>query len=447
MTRLAILIFAASSVIYAVSPQGKSTMPDLTHGAELTRVALSVVQEGSFAHPFFSLPTGPTAHVAPAYVLVYALVAKLFGIGWAGAKVLWALNIGFLALQLALLPILSRRLGLGALPGVIAAALGAVVQPYAILPEWESQFTGALLVAVCVLTVSYFQKPRDWRHSILLGILWGAVILTNPVCVLLLLAWPHVAAIENSPEMMSRARQAMLVMVAGAALACLPWFIRNYQQFHAVFFIRDNLGLELSTSNNSCAGPTVLGNILSGCHKRTHPNANAALAAEIIDKGEVQFNRDQMRQAMGWIRSNPRAFAWLTARRFVRFWFPYLGNFRYSIPMGMLTILSFPGLMWMYRDHRRAALLFASTLFLYPLIHYLVQFEARYRYPIFWATLLPASYAVVKIIGWFGRASLPDTPAAMKESDPLPAEKYIWKIKMWCGRRDSNPYGLSATSS
>ena len=37
--------------------------------------------------------------------------------------VLWALNIGFLALQLALLPILSIRLRIGILPGLLAARL------------------------------------------------------------------------------------------------------------------------------------------------------------------------------------------------------------------------------------------------------------------------------------------------------------------------------------
>ena len=51
----------------------------------------------------------------------------------------------------------------------------------------------------------------------------------------------------------------------------------------------------------------------------------------------------------------------------------------------------------MYRKHRQAALLLASTLFLYPLVHYILQFEARYRYPIFWATFLPAAYAVLEI--------------------------------------------------
>src|SRR5258705_10897398 len=128
LTQLSVLIFAASFLAYAVSSQGRPTFFDLRHGAEITRVALTLAQQGDFAHPYFSLPTGPTAHTAPGYVLLFALVAKMFGIGWSGAAILWTLNVGFLALQLALLPVLSSRLGLGVLPGVIAAAFGAIIQ-------------------------------------------------------------------------------------------------------------------------------------------------------------------------------------------------------------------------------------------------------------------------------------------------------------------------------
>jgi hypothetical protein len=249
-----------------------------------------------------------------------------------------------------------------------------------------------------VLTVSYFKAPIDWQHSALLGVLWGIAILTNPECVLLLFAWSHIAASENSSVQLARARRAMIFVVAGAALACLPWFVRNYRQFHTVFFVRDNFGLELYTSNNSCAGPTIVQNIISGCHDQTHPNNNPALAAEIADEGEIRFNRDRLKEAKAWIASHPREFASLTLRRFLKFWFPGLSGLRYTIPTGMMTILSFVGLGLLYRNQRLAFNLLASTLFLYPLIHYLIQFEARYRYPIFWATFLPAAYALLEIV-------------------------------------------------
>ena len=415
LRRLALIIFAAGYFIYALSPQGAPLYSDLKGGAEVTNVALNMLQEGNFAHPFY-YSTGPTAHVAPAYVFVYVLVAKLFGIGWNGAMILWAANIGFLALQLALLPVISDRLGLGVLPGAIAAVFGAVVQPYRVLPQWESLFTGALLAVLCVLTLRHFRTPTDTRHSLLLGFLWGIAILTNPECVLLLFAWAHVAAMENAPGLLSRARRSMLVVLAGAALACLPWFIRNYQVFHSVFFVRDNFGVELYTSNNPCAAPTMRENFFSRCHLATHPYGNPYMDVDFVKRGEVGFNQEMMRRAVSWISSNPRAFAWLTARRLVHFWFPYLGSYRYAIPMGVLTVLSFSGLFWMYREHRQAAWLFASTLLLYPLVHYMVQFEARYRYPILWATLLPASFVIGKLLDW-PRKSGSDRTHAVTDND------------------------------
>jgi hypothetical protein len=128
-----------------------------------------------------------------------------------------------------------------------------------------------------------------------------------------------------------------------------------------------------------------------------------------------------LRRALSWISSNPRGFSWLTARRFVRFWFPYLGSYRYSIPMGILTIFSLAGLARMFQENRRAAFLFISTLAVYPLVHYLIQFEARYRYPIFWATLLPAAYAILKLTGWSGREGATPVNARKEDRDMAPA--------------------------
>ena len=135
----------------------------------------------------------------------------------------------------------------------------------------------------------------------------------------------------------------------------------------------------------------------------------------MIDKGEVRFNQERLQQALNWISSNPRAFASLTGRRFVKFWFPYLASLRYAIPTGILTIFSFAGLAMLFRsssqNNRRAAWMLASTLLLYPLVHYFVQFEARYRYPIFWATFLPAAYAMLEFIYWLRGALQVSTSA------------------------------------
>src|SRR5258708_32162730 len=123
VAQVAWIVFFSTLLVYGASSQGRRYLPDLNHGAEITRIGVTLATEGSFAHPYESLPTGPTAHAAPAYVFLIAAIAKVFGIGLAGAVVLWALNLCFLAAQLALLPVLSDRLGLGAWPGILAAAL------------------------------------------------------------------------------------------------------------------------------------------------------------------------------------------------------------------------------------------------------------------------------------------------------------------------------------
>ena len=398
--QLAIFIFLIG-LIYAASPQGRPSFFALKPDGEILRVALTLAGQGDFAHPYNSLPTGPTAHAAPAYVFLMALIAKVFGVGFAGAMTLWLLNVFFLSLQLGLLPVLSDTMGIGLLPGALAALLGLVAQPYRVLPEWESLFTGALLIVLCILTLAYLKNVRDWKHSILLGGLWGVAVLANPECILLLVGWGGILAFNASRPTITEVRRTLVVIFAGAALTCLPWVIRNYQQFHSVFFIRDNFGLELYTSNNPCAGPTLLENILSGCHNKTHPNPNQNIAMEVVEKGEIRFNQERLRMALAWISANPKAFAVLTARRFLKFWFPYLTGLRYALPMGLLTVLSLVGLAMMFRSHRQSAWILSSTLLIYPFIHYVVQFEARYRYPIFWATLLPASYAVLQVIQRF----------------------------------------------
>ena len=418
LTRLTILIFAASFLIYAVSPQGRPLYLDLTHGAEITHVALTLVHQGDFAHPFFALPTGPTAHTAPGYVFLYALVAKLFGIGATGAVVLWGLNLGFLSLQLALLPLLSKRLGLGVAPGVLAAAFGVIVQPYRVLLEWEALFTGALLVVLCLLTLAYFQAPRDRGHSVLLGFLWGIAMLTNPECVLLLIAWPHIAAMENSPAVMRRARRAMIVALAGAALACLPWFVRNYRTFHSAFFIRDNFGRELFTSNNSCAHPTMLENFTSMPlpHASQHESGYRRRSRH-RRRSPIQSRHDETSHRLDRVKSSRVRFADVAA-----------------ICEVLVPVPQWPSLRGShgYTDHffvcrtcddvpktpPRRPCCWPPRYFSIPLVHYLVQFESRYRYPIFWATFLPCGIRrALEIIRMFRKSDQPHANA--EEADQL----------------------------
>src|SRR5258705_2048628 len=92
-THIALIIFSLSFAIYAFSPQGSPTAYNLQQAGEVARVSISVAERGTFTDPFYSLPTGFTAHVAPAYAFVYAAVAKLFGERSAGSRTLRLFHI------------------------------------------------------------------------------------------------------------------------------------------------------------------------------------------------------------------------------------------------------------------------------------------------------------------------------------------------------------------
>ena len=96
----------------------------------------------------------------------------------------------------------------------------------------------------------------------------------------------------------------------------------SYPVFHRFLLIRDNLGLELSVSNNYWARFGIRANIDTGCFDKFHPNANVAQARKVLELGEVKYNDMQLREALGWISSHPARFTKLSLMRFVAFWMP-----------------------------------------------------------------------------------------------------------------------------
>jgi hypothetical protein len=198
----------------------------------------------------------------------------------------------------------------------------------------------------------------------------------------------------------------VLVLVSGLPLLVIsPWVIRDYEVFHAFIFIRDNFGTELAVSNNDCAAPSLHGNL--PCAELTHPNRSALLASRIVQVGEYQFNKEQSQKARAWVREHPEGFLKLTAQHFLLFWFPafaptegalfLLGTLEISI----LTILSAPGLLLLYRTNRAATYLLASGAVSYSVAYYLVQMDYRYRYPILWISYIAVSYLLKHVVDRF----------------------------------------------
>lgn len=390
-----IVVTAASFVLLTLLPEGHLNDLDVSSGSEAVLVARSLAAHGTFADPFATMKTGLTAHVAPVYPFLYSLILRAFGIGHAALQVAWACNVLVFALQMGLLPLLSVRLRLGVLPGIVAAVLGTLSLYTPIDTRWESFFAGLLLLSAFLVT----ERSLGTQSSVatlVAGALWGVLILTNPVFVLLLLGWPLCWIWAQRQGERARCVRHSVIIAAIALVIISPWIARNYARFGALIFVRDCLGLQLQGGNNPCATPTLREIIKSGCLARSGPNVNAAIAAQLVAAGEVQFNRTKLREALDWISSNRAAFLALSVRRLRLFWFPDLDNLWETAVVWAVTLLSFRG-FWLMIGTNPAGRVIGTTWLLFPLAYYISPFETRYRYPIFWTSLLPAGYALVEL--------------------------------------------------
>lgn len=367
-------------------------------GYELFAVAESLVHNHSFADPFLPMPTGPTAHVGPVYPAYLALVFIVFGHGSTAVAVLMWGALLIVALQLAMLPFLARRLQLGFWTGVLAAVgwLAAGIPPTVLS---EATFTSLIVIAALFLMAKCFAEELPARDVILWAVLWATLLLLQTVVLLVL--GVYVVLLHFRSQRSARQKLALGML---PLLLVTPWIARDFLAFHKLFFIRDNLGIEMAVSNNPCATALFATNIENGCFATTHPNQSFAEALKVREMGEVEYNRLRLNEAIDWIRANPRAFAALSMQRFEAFWNPPVSTHpREGVilrPWVLLcfTLLSIPGMFIMWKNAPYSAYVVALWLVFFPPTYYLIQFMMRYRYPILWATFVPGSYFIVELL-------------------------------------------------
>ena len=102
-------------------------------------------------------------------------------------------------------------------------------------------------------------------------------------------------------------------------------------------FMRDNGGLELAVSNGDGAVPSFEGNMHSPWFCSVHPNCNPAAVEQILQSGELEFNRLAMQKGLLWMGNHPAPFARLTLLRAICFWCDYFPRRKIvSGPHGLL---------------------------------------------------------------------------------------------------------------
>ena len=358
--------------------------------SEAARVSWALQHHRGFSDPYLSGPSGPTAQMAPIYPLFHAAVCLIFGTGVAGWAAILALTALVWSLQWTLAYDFLRHYG-HARAGLVAAFFGVLVPLPGRLFKWEAVFTACALAAGACLVARLLAKP-DRAKASLLGVAVAASLLLAPATATIHFTW-GVFILWRQPL-----KLAINVLAIALVCAILPlglWTARNYRTFGHLFFIRDDIGITVGSSNSDCAQAILADNLASGCYATLHPSANLSTLARLRQQGEYQFGARQMGATVQWVRAHPVRFATLTLERIAYFWFPLeradkraLMN---GIVMSLATVLSFLAVFW--RRSSGFAIL-AGGLSCYPVIYYFVQGEQRYRYPIFWMSVLLAAVGV-----------------------------------------------------
>lgn len=396
---LLVILFLATLIATATQFHGEP----FGTGLESLALARNLAHHGEFANPF-GFPSGPSAHSPPLFPAFLALLNWLFGDSVMFVAVASICAASVHALQTVLLPGASKLLFADRRPGILAALL--VVPPVmcGYQPAWEGIYCASGLILFCLYS------DRQVRHDgtiglVVMGIAVGLLMLLNPVSILLIAPW--LLFLLRKAVWRARARVCLLA-AAGALIALMPWTVRNYSVFHSVFFVRDNLGLELYDSNNDIARPSVYGNMPYGL-SYFHPGSSQTENAAIRELGEFRYNQSRLHIAVDWIRSHRSGFVALTLARIRLYWLPGPDSgVWHARAVSSITVASLFGLA-LLAARRRSLAVFATVVFaIYPLVYYLDNMDPRYRTPILWLSLLLAGYLVVAcwdaLAVWWHRA-------------------------------------------
>ena len=373
---------------------------------ELDAIAMSLVTTGEFANPYI-LPTGLTAHLPPIPPAILALIYKVFGITMAAGIAGWLFRMLAQSAIWGLLPWIGVRVGIGWKAGFMGGLVGALFpQSLAHGEALAAVLLGLLVVAV----VRRWESVPRPAGTLFLGLAFGISFHVQPVFLLVFLGYLGFELWWRSDP--GKWSSAALIVVA-ALVACVPWGVRNYRAFDALFFVRSNFGLELRMGNHDGAEPSIDHPHFRNepPHPRTHPED----ALKVREWGEVPYMRESGAAARAWIAENPGAFTRLTAERIGYFWLGPLNLPGIALLFAMLTGLAFVGAVRVIRalpPPCTAALLI--PLLVYPLVYYLVPWQHRYRFPIEWILFLLAGAALWGLVSPAvapGRTRAPAAPA------------------------------------
>jgi hypothetical protein len=362
---------------------------------EMELSAISLAQTGTLGN-VYAIPTGPSAHIAPGYAAVLAVIFFLFGTGTTADIVKVIVCTAFSVATYALFPRLTHVLGYGKRLG-FWFGLGAALLPTKplvdLLGDWE-----APLVLCTIGIVQVWRSGRlTTSAAIRQGIIWGCTLLISPAFLTLFGAFVIAGFALRSERRMYFRFAAVQVAVVASFLA--PWAVRNYIQLGSPVVMRSNTGLELYISNNDDAGPDEKANSSAGIYERYHPYKSIREAERVKALGEVTYNATLRNIAFEWIRHNPERFVTLCIQRARLYWFPAIRSSRVLV-FCTLSVASFAGVMLLLRRDLRAGAALLLPILILPLPHYLVHVNVRHKYPTDWIGVVGAALVFCHVVSY-----------------------------------------------
>jgi hypothetical protein len=367
-------------------------------GYEMGKIAYSIANGHGFSNPYW-IETGPTAMITPVFPYLMSFVFLLFG-AYTKAAALAMLSFNSLVSALTCIPIFFLARNSFGLRTAIWSAWTWAFFPYAVYFSASSMWYHslvALLLTLLLLIASHLETRTGLWIWAGFGLLWGFAALTTPVVLSVLPVlggWLCYRLHRNGKNWRLLATTAAFALIATIS----PWLIRNYRVFHQPVFLKDNFWMEVCVGN--------LGNGTHWWNDAVHPAGSNAELSEFRQLGELGYMARERRQAIAFIQDHPGIYLWRSLRRVVSIWTgfwslnpEYLRGEPFDLPnicfCTAFTALALTGLYKALRSSRSAAMPYALTLLVFPLVYYLTHSEIPYRLPIEPELVVLASFAIL----------------------------------------------------
>ena len=341
-------------------------------GPEIVNIAESIASGKGFSSPY-GVPSGPTAWIPPVYPYLVAAVFSGAGIR-SNLSAFLILTAQAIFSSFVCFPLYWTGLKVTDEKTAEWATWFWALFPYEFLIPvlfiWETTLSALLMSLLCYFCIDVSTGSR--RRWVGVGVLSGIAALTNTALISVvpfLLVWGKVPR----PPWRLALRP---IFIAGLAftITVAPWSLRNWFAFKSIVPIRSNFGHEFWLGNH----PGGTGRTLFGLS----PSENQGELRRYAQVGEIEYVRQHRSEAVRFVISYSIPFLRGVAYRFFYWWLvPQESGLMFSL-YRVVTLGALAGVIVLWRTKIRSADSVIIAICIYPIVYYVTDVYARYRYPI-----------------------------------------------------------------